>query len=70
MCAKRRIKQIKKTLAQLALANRQWEELLNEPITASFRQRLKDLIAKDRRITRQLRQELQKLESEIKPSDK
>jgi len=65
MCAKRRIKQIKKTLTQLALANRQWEELLNEPITASFRQRLKDLIAKDQRITRQLRQELQKLESEL-----
>ncbi|MFA5124230.1 MAG: hypothetical protein WC473_00165 [Patescibacteria group bacterium] len=69
MCVKRRIKQIRKTLAQLTLANRQWEELLNEPITLRFRQRLKSLINKDQLIIQQLQQELQRLESEIKPPD-
>lgn len=65
MCAKRRIKQIKTLLAQLAIANRQWERLLKEPLTVSFRKRLEDLIAQDQSYIYRLRLELYELESEL-----
>jgi hypothetical protein len=65
MCAKRRIKQIKTLLAQLTVANRQWEQLLKEPLTVSLRKRLEDLIAQDQRYIYRLRLELYELESEL-----